>query len=98
MLTVYNTIINAAIIIGTLFNRWKISIAVVIGKIQDGTTISRLRLINLYKIDHNLILKFILYHKATYHTYQHNLFGENQLGTRPIYSLKNEALIDECVT
>ena len=57
MLTVYNTIINVAIIIGTLFNRWKISIAVVIGKIQDGTKISRLRLINLYKTDHNLILK-----------------------------------------
>ena len=78
ILTVYNTIINASIFLGTPLTRWKKSIAVMIEKIQGNTKINKLRLINIYEADYNLILKHFWPHKATHHAEQFNLLGETQ--------------------
>lgn len=65
-----------------------------IKKIQGSTKIKRLRLINVYEVYYNLILKYFWPHKATYHTYQHNLLDKTQWDTRPMYSAENAILID----
>ena len=68
-----------------------------IGKILDNTKINKLRLINIYEVNYNLIFKPCLPRKVTHHVDQHNLLGETQSGTRPLFSAENVALIDECV-
>ena len=94
MLTVYNTIINAALTLGTLLTRWKKSIAVMIKEIPGNTKINKLQLINIYEVDYNLILKHFWPHKTTYHAEQSNLLDETQWGTRPMCRAENVALID----
>ena len=68
-----------------------------IEKIQGNTEINKLRLINIYEADYNLILKHFWPHKATHHAEQFNLLGETQWGTRPMCSAEMVALIDECI-
>ena len=69
-----------------------------IEKIQGNTKINKLRLINIYKLDYSSIFKHFWRHKATHHAKQSNLLGETQWGTRPMCSVENVALIDECIT
>ena len=57
MITTYNTIVNASIFLGTTLTRWEKSIAVIIEKNPGNTKIIKLRLINIYEADYNLILK-----------------------------------------
>ena len=62
MLTIYNTIINASIHLGTPLMRWKKSTAVMIEKIQGNTRINKLRLINIYEGYCNLLRKHFWSH------------------------------------
>ena len=98
MLTIYNTIINASIHLGTIFTRCKKSIAVMIEKIQGNTKIKKLRLINIYEVDYNLLLKHFWPHKVTNHAEQFNLLSETQWSTRPMCSDEVVVLIDEFIT
>ena len=68
-----------------------------IENIPDNTQINKLRLINIYEADYNLILKDFWPHKATHHAEQSNLLGETRRGTRPMCNAENEALLDECI-
>ena len=57
MLSIHNTIINAPLAIGTPLERWTTSEVIMIPKDKDTTQINRLRVINKYEADYNLILK-----------------------------------------
>ena len=98
ILKIYNTIINVLIHLGTPLTRWKKSIAVMIEKIQGNTKINKLRLINIYKTDYNILLKNSWPNKSTHHVEQFNLLGETQWDTRPMCSAEMVVLIDECIT
>ena len=57
MLSIHNTIINVPLAIGTPLERWTTSEVIMIPKDKDTTQINRLRVINKYEADYNLILK-----------------------------------------
>ena len=57
-----------------------------IEKIPGNTKINKLRLINIYEADYNLIFKYVWPHKATHDAEQPNLLGETQWGTGPMCS------------
>ena len=69
-----------------------------IEKIPGNIKINKLRLINIYEANYNLVLKKLLPHKATHHAEHSNLLGETQWDTRPLCSAENVTLIDECIT
>ena len=66
-----------------------------IEKIPGNTKINKLRLINIYQADYNLIRKYFWPHKATHHAEQFNLLGETQWGTKPMCIAEMVASIDE---
>ena len=57
MLQLLNTIINASISIGVPLTRWTTSEVIMIEKEKNNPRINRLRVINKYEADYNLILK-----------------------------------------
>ena len=58
MVYTFNTIINATIESGHPLNRWLSSIVIMIENIFNNPRINKLRIINIYEIDYNLIQKF----------------------------------------
>ena len=62
-LSAYNVIINAALALGTLLHRREQSIVLRIEKEKNNHRINRLRVINIYEADYNLILKYFWSHK-----------------------------------
>ena len=98
MLSSYNVIINAALALGTPLQRWERSIVLMIEKEKNCHRINRLRVINIYEADYNLILKYFWPHKTTQFAERNNLLGENQWGGRPLCNADNVAMIDEMNT
>ena len=94
MLQLHNTLINASISIGVPLTRWTTSEVIMIEKEKNNPRINRLRVINKYEADYNLILKFFWPHQATHNSERHNMLGENQWGGRPRYSSDIAALLD----
>ena len=80
MLSAYNVIINAALKLGTPLHRWEQSIVLMIEKEKNNHRINRLRVINIYEADYNLILKYFWPHKTTQFAERNELLGENQWG------------------
>ena len=78
ILSVYNVIINAALALGTPLHRCEQSIVLMIEKERNNHRINRLRVINIYEADYNLILKYFWPHKTTQFVEINNLLGENQ--------------------
>ena len=98
ILSAYNIIINAALALGTFLHRWKQYIVLMIEKEKHNHRINRLRVINIYEANYNLILKYSRPHKTTQYAERNNLLGENQWGERPLCNTDNVALIDEMNT
>ena len=65
ILSAYNVIINSAFALGTPLHRWEQSIVLMIENEKNNHRINRLRVINIYKADYNLILKYFWSHKTT---------------------------------
>ena len=80
ILSAYNAIINAALKLGTPLHRWKQSKVLMIEKEKNNHRINRLRVINIYEADYNLILKYFWLHKTTQFAERNNLLGENHWG------------------
>ena len=77
MLSIHNTMINAPLAIGTPLERWTTSEVIMIPKDKETIKINRLRVINKYEADYNLILKYF-WPKSTKFSDKHKLLGENQ--------------------
>ena len=58
--------------------RWEQSLVLMIEKEKNDHRINRLRVINIYKADYNLILKYFWSHKTTQYVERNNLLGDNQ--------------------
>ena len=56
------------------------SIVLMIEKEKNNHRINRLRVINIYEADYNLILKYFWPHKTTQFAERNNLLGENHWG------------------
>ena len=93
-LQLHNTLINASISIGVPLVRWTTSEVIMIEKEKNNPRINRLRVINKYEADYNLILKFSWPHQATHNVERKNMLGENQWGDRPKYSSNIAALLN----
>ena len=69
-----------------------------IPKEPNNIQINRLRLINLYEVDYNLVLKFFWLDKATKLADKLGLLGENQWKIKPLCSAEQPTLMDEFIT
>ena len=98
VLQTINTIINATIASGVPLTRWLTSLVVMIEKIPSVPRINKLRVINIYEADYNLMLKYFWPKQATKHAVQTKTIGENQWGGVPGGSADLVALINEFIT
>lgn len=80
ILQTINTIINAAIASGVPLTRWITSLVVTIEKIPAVPRINKLRVIHIYEIDYNLMLKYLWSNQATKHVVKQKIIGQNQWG------------------
>ena len=78
ILQTINTIINATTASGVPLTRWLTSLIVIIEKVPSVPRINKLRVINIYEVDYNLMLKYCWPKQATKHTVQAKTIGENQ--------------------
>ena len=69
-----------------------------IEKEKNDSQINRLRIINLYEADYNLILQFLWSHKPTHLAEASKTLGENTWGARPNCSIEHATLLDEIIT
>ena len=98
MLHIYHVMINLSLSLGAPLHRWTTSEVIMISNEPNNIQINRLRQIKLYEADCNLVLKFFWPHKATKLVGKLCLLGENQLGTKPLCSTEQSALMDELIT
>ena len=92
-----NTILNSTIASGVPLTRWFTSLVVMIEKIPVVPRISKLRVINIYEADYNLMLKSFWPNKVTKHTIKNKTTGENQGGCVSGGSADLAALINKFI-
>ena len=97
MLAIHNTIINSATSTGIPLKRWTLSEVVMIQKEKNNPRINRLRVLNKYEADFNLVFKLFWPQLTTKHLESRNLLGENQRGSCSHRSAGNVSLIDEVI-
>ena len=98
ILQTINTIINATIASGMPLTRWLTSLVVIIEKIPAVPRINKLRVINIYEVIYNLMLKYFCPKQATKYAVREKTIGENQWGGVPGGSADLVALINEFIT
>ena len=77
MLAIHNTIINSATTTGIALKRWKLSEVIMIQKEIKNPRINRLRVLNKYETDLNLVFNFFWIKLTTNHLESRNLLVEN---------------------
>ena len=77
MLSIHNIMINAPLATGTPLEQWTISEVIMIPKDKETTKVNRLRVINKYEADYNLILKYFWPKSVTKLSDRHKILGEN---------------------
>ena len=97
MLAIHNTIINSATTTGIALKRWKLSEVIMIQKEIKNPRINRLRVLNKYEADLNLVFNFFWIKLTTNHLESRNLLVENQWGARPHQSAENVSLLNEII-
>ena len=75
--------------------RWLTSIAIMTEKENNNSQMNRLRIINLYEVDYNLILKHFWPLKATSLAKRKNTLGINTWSARPNRNIDNATLFYE---
>ena len=98
ILQTINTIFNVTISSGVPLTRWLTSLVVMINKIFTVPCINKIRVVNIYEVDYNLILKYFWPNKSTKHTVKNKTIGENQWecisgGSVDLVALINEFII-----
>ena len=76
--------INGALHLGYSLARWTNSEVIMLPKDTDNIQINRLRVINKYEADFNLVLKYFRPHTAIRKVDKEGLLGDNQWGTKPL--------------
>ena len=97
MLPIHNIIINSATSTDIPLKRWTLSEVIMIQKELNNPRINRLRVLNKYETDLNLVFKLFWSRLTTKHLESQNLLGGNQLGICPHRSVENGLLIDEII-
>ena len=97
MLVIHNTIINLATSTGIPLKRWTMSEVIMIQKEINNPKINRLRVLNKYEAEFNLVLKLFWPRLTTKHLESRNRLGETQWGSRPHRNADNVSLIDEVI-
>ena len=90
--------INAALHLGYPLAHWTNSDVIMLPKNTDSIQINRLRGINEYEADFNLVLKYVWPHAATRKADKAGVLGDNQWGTKLLCSTDQSTLIDELIT
>ena len=78
MISTHNTIINLATSTRIPLKRWTLSEVIMIQKELNNPKINRLRVLNKYETDLNLVFKYFWPRVTTNHLESRNLLGENQ--------------------
>ena len=77
MLQTFNPILNTTIELGTPLTCWLSSIVIMIEKLPNTPRINKLRIINIYEADYNLLQKFFWLKLSTKHAEVSHTLGEN---------------------
>ena len=94
---IITTQINASITLSTPLKRWQTVELIMFEKEQGNSKINRLRIIDKYEADYNLLLK-LYWPKITNNiAKKNNTLGKNQLGTRKRKSSTGAAMINEFI-
>ena len=97
MWRIHNDITNIALLNKTPLTRWLLSIVILLPKDKGKPKIYRLRIINTYEHDYNLILKLFWPKKGMYQAEKRQWLGDNQTGRRKEMSSTETAVIDELI-
>ena len=89
---------NASIYLGYPMYRRLTSIAIMTEKENNNSQMNRIRIINLYEVDYNLILKYFWSLKATSLAKRKNTLGKNTWSARPNRNIDNATLFYEFIT
>ena len=98
ILQTINIILNATIDSGVLLTRWLTSIVVMIEQISTVLRINKLRVINIYEANYNLILKYFWSNQATKHAVKNKGICENQWEGVPGGSADLVSIVNEFIT
>ena len=98
ILQTVNTILNATIAYAVPLTRYLTSLVVMIEKVPVVPRINKLHVINIYRADYNLMLKYSWPNKTTKHAVKNNTICENQWGGVPGGGTDLVALINEFIT
>ena len=94
---IITTLINASITLSTPLKRWLKVESIMFEKEKGNKKINRLRIIDKYEADYNLLLK-IYWPKITNNIAEkNNTLGKNQLGTRKRKSSTDATMINEFI-
>ena len=97
MWRIHTDITNIALLNEAPLHRWLLSIVILLPKDQGKPKIHRLRIINTYETDYNLILKFFWPKEGMYQAEKQQWLGDNQIGGRKDMSSIETAVIDELI-
>jgi hypothetical protein len=83
LINLYYNIMKIAILIGKPLQRWTEVTTVMIEKIPGNPKIDKMRVIHLFEVDYNLILKVMWARKTIWKAYQNNILNQGQAGSKP---------------
>lgn len=93
LLQIQNNILNLAIKHEHVLDRWKLVHNFFIEKIPGKTLLTKLRVIQIYEADYNILLKFFISKQTLRHdAIKHNNISVEQAGGRPNRTAIDEAL------
>ena len=93
MLYIHNTMINTSLYLGYPLTCWTNSEVMMIPKETNNIQINRIRVINKYEADFNLVFDFFWYHAATRKVDKKGLLEDNQWDTQLLCISENQHLL-----
>lgn len=88
------SLINYALRMGISYDRWKTVVNIMLEKDPGDPKIHRLRVINIYEADYNLLLS-IQWRNLMHLAEDHHLLNEGQYGSRPHRNAHDPVFIEE---
>jgi hypothetical protein len=83
LIQLYYNIMKISILIGQPLQRWTEVTTCMIEKIPGNPRLDKMRVIHLFEVDYNLILKVMWARKAIWSAYENNKLNPGQAGSKP---------------
>ena len=97
MMKLHHTITSTALLNASPLHRWLTSIVLLLPKVKGQPKIHRLRIINTYESEYNLILKYFWPRKGMQKVEENNGLGDNATGGRKDMNAIETATLNELI-